>query len=339
LPDSTALSIFHFFSSSVTNMEVEAEKAGEIYSKINDATNILIISHRNPDPDTVGCNIALRLFLERSGKRVTSACVDMLPKHFQAFPDYRDFIQEFDPKDYDLYIAVDCGSTDQISYIGIHPEIKKKEFINIDHHPHNDHLGTVNLVDDKSASTSIVLFKLFQIWDVKITPNIATWLLFGIYFDTGSFMHSNTTDEVYNIASELLKKGANKELIIKTLYKNQTYKKLCLWGRALDNLKKNKNDVAVTGVTPQDYLDCNAKKDDLSGLIDYMGSIKDVKYATLLSNDPESPQVRGSLRTRNNDVDVREIAKKLGGGGHKKASGFSVEGRLRKEMYWTIKKE
>jgi bifunctional oligoribonuclease and PAP phosphatase NrnA len=320
-------------------MNIGPDIAEKIIKEIKRASKILIISHRNPDADTIGCNVSLRQYIEKLGQHAVSACVDPVPANYKIFPDYKEFISEFDPHEYDLYIAVDCGSTDQISFTNIYPEILNKKFINIDHHPFNNHLGTTNLVDDKAASTSIVVYKLFNIWNNAITPSIATWLLFGIYFDTGSFMHSNTNEEVYEIAGDLLKKGAKRDLIITALYKNHNFKKLCLWGRALDSIKKNKNGVVVAGVTPQDYQECSAKKDDLSGLIDYLGSIKDVEFATLLSNDPETGQVRGSLRTRNEHVDVREIAKRLGGGGHKKASGFSVEGKLRKEMYWTIKEE
>jgi len=320
-------------------MEIETNLANEILQTIRDSKKIMIFSHRNPDADTVGCNLTLRLLAEKMGIQAESACIDSIPENYKKFAGYRSYKQDIDPEEYDLFVAVDCGSKDQIHFPGKYPEILKKKFINIDHHPSNDHLGSINLVDDHAASTSIVIYKLIKIWGMHITPQIATWLLFGIYFDTGSFMHSNTTDEVYAISSDLLARGADLGLITETLFKNLTFEKLCLWGKALDGMKQNKNGTIVAGVTPEDYISCHAKKEDLSGLIDYLGSIKDAKFAALLSNDPETHQVRGSLRTRKDDVDVREIAKRLGGGGHTKASGFSVNGRLKKEMHWTITPE
>lgn len=320
-------------------MDEFSKKAGQILDMVKDAKQILIISHRNPDPDTTGCNLSLRYFFEKQKINADSACIDQLPQNYKYFPLDFNFLDSFDPKKYDLFISVDCGSLDQISFNEHHKAILKQKLINIDHHPYNKIPGTINLVDHKAASASILVYNLLKEWQANIGSEMATWLLFGIYFDTGSFMHSNTNNEVYQIAAELLQKGADQRMITKILFRNHSIEKLRLWGKALNNLKKNSKDTIVTGLTPQDFIDCDATKDDTSGLIDYLGSIENSTFAAFLCSDPHHDQVRGSLRTKHDNVDVSEIAKRLGGGGHKKASGFAVEGKLKREMHWTITNE
>lgn len=315
------------------------EKARLILNIIEKSDKILIISHRNPDPDTTGSNIALRHFLLSKGITSSSACIDPMPEKLKALAGYMDFITDFDPKNYDLFISVDCGSADQISFNKYHKSILGRKLINIDHHPNNEIPSILSLTDPTAASASIIIFELLTAWNAQITPQMATWLLFGIYFDTGSFMHSNTNDQVYRIAAALLQKGANQREITRLLYRNQTIEKLHLWGRALSNLKKNRSNTVITGLTPKDFTDCNATKDDASGLIDYLGAINGSDYATFLCSDPQHNQVRGSLRTRHDNVDVSAVAKQLGGGGHRKASGFAIDGTLKREMHWTITNE
>lgn len=316
-------------------MNISATLADQVYQSLMDAQRVLIMSHRNPDPDTLGSNLVLRKILERHDKKVTSACVDPLPPTCQFLPELRSFVTDFNPNEYDLFIAVDAGSIEQASFPTIYPEITKKNFLNIDHHPSNNQYGTTNLVVDDAASTTIVILELLKIWNEEITPCIATLLLYGLYYDTGSFMHSNTDAKVYAAASELLSLGARQDLIIKNLYKSRTIEQLRLWGKALSNLELTENNIAVAGVTAEDLDECNATHSDLSGLIDYVSTVKGSHFATLLSNDEEG-FIKGSFRTRRDDINVSDLAQNLGGGGHKKASGFTIKGRLKRNTHWSI---
>lgn len=320
-------------------MKIPAKTANAIFEEVNKAENILIISHRNPDADTIGSNFALRLFLEDLGKKVDSACIDKNPYNctflFKPFP----IISEFNFKNYDLIFIVDCGSSEQSAFIKKYPAMKNSKnipIINIDHHPSNDNFGTINLVLEYAASTTAIIYYLLINWDIEITPQIASCLLFGLYYDTGSFMHSNTNDDIYHIAGELLKAGAAHEKIMTILYKEKTQEKLRLWGKVLSNIKYTDKQVVISGVKKKDYEECNAKSDDLSGIIDYLSTVKGNQFATLLSEDGEG-NIKGSLRTRSDNVDVSKIAKKLGGGGHKKASGFTLKGSLKKENIIKVK--
>lgn len=318
-------------------MDIPAAIADQINEALNAAHNILLISHRNPDPDTIGTSAALRRVLEQRGKKVTSYCVDQLPVTARFLPVFEEFVTHASPDDFDTFVSVDAGSTSQAAYPLLYPEVLdgSKTFINIDHHPSNAMYGTINLVISDAASTTAIMYNLLNHWGERITPEISTCLLYGLYFDTGSFMHSNTNEEVYDLAAKLLLHGADRELIIKNLFKSHTVEQLKLWGKVLSGVELTDKNVVVSAVTKNDISECNANREDLSGVIDYLSSVPESQFATLLCEDPGG-EVRGSLRTRRENVNVSEIAKSLGGGGHTKASGFAIQGELKKEERWTI---
>jgi len=313
-------------------MQVTKEIATKIQQKIKQAKKIAIISHKSPDPDTIGSNTTIKYITERIyNNRADSYCINEIPKinkNFKKLPTYK---KELIQKNYDLIIAVDCGSESQTGY-----KLKHKNIINIDHHPSNENYGTTNLVLPNYASATQIITELLTIWNITPPPEIATWLLYGLYFDTGSFMHSNTNEKVYNTASKLLSQGANQQLIIKTLFKNYTYSKLKIWGEAFNNTIKTDNNILVTAITTKNFKKVNAKTNELTGIIDYLSTIKDADIITLLKEDEKTNTIKGSLRTNKDKINVSEIAKQLGGGGHKKASGFEIKGKLKKKIYWTI---
>jgi phosphoesterase RecJ-like protein len=321
-------------------MEISQNIAHAIFSTCKNARRIVIISHRNPDADSIGSNLALRQLLEAMGKEVVSACVDPVPGELLFLRGADTFQQSFDINETDLIICVDAGSTAQTSFLERQPELLRsgKPVINIDHHPSNNGYGTVNLVVNDAASTTLVILNLFKTLKIRMNPSVATCLLCGLYYDTGSFMHSNTGEEVYQAASELMAGGADMETIVKNMYKNRSISQLKTWGRILDNMKLTPNNIVVSGITRKELEACSASTAETSGIIDYLSTVKDAEFATLLVED-EKGNIRGSFRTRKNDINLSEMAGMFGGGGHKKASGFNLPGILRKETVWTVESE
>jgi len=207
--------------------------------------------------------------------------------------------------------------------------------VNIDHHASNDNFGTINMVDSQSASTTMILYKFLKYAGYEITPQSATALLTGIYNDTGSFMHQNTTPDTLKIASDLMNYGGRIVDVSRNLFKTTPVSTLKLWGKVLDNLKINKDGVAMSVITKSDFDECGAEIDELSGAVDFINCVPETKFTVLLHED-EKGNVKGSFRTRNEEVDLEEIASKFGGGGHKKAAGFTLPGKLQKETTWKI---
>lgn len=321
-------------------MEIEVEKSNQIIEKILNSKNILIISHRSPDPDSIGSNLTLKEIFKSPKRKITSACIDDISSSYHFFNEVLNFTKKFDPQNHDLIISVDCASIQQVGFMEEYKKSQKLniEWINIDHHQANNQFGTINLVKEKAPATVLIIKKLMEQWKVEITPYIASCLLFGLYYDTGSFMHSSTNEEVLEAGCELLKKGANHKLIIKNLYKTKKIEQLKIWGEALNNIKITEENIAVSVIPNEDFINLDTSDINISGVIDYISSIKNTSFATILTNS-KSGQIKGSLRTRKNNIDLSKIANSLGGGGHKKASGFTINGNIKKETYLSIKKE
>lgn len=299
---------------------------------LEDVQHAVIFSHRSPDGDTIGSNMALRIALEARGKKVTSVCADPLPHVYALMPGCEVFQQEWDrATKVDMYMNVDGSSTTQLVFPEKDPSLLdgRVPFVSIDHHISNTLFGTLNVVVPDACSTTFVLYHLFRTLRWNITPMMATYLLLGIYYDTGSFMHSNTTLEVLRAASELQSLGADRELVMKVLYRQRTPGQLKVWGRALERMKQTPDDaMVISAVTATDLKECGAQTDEVSGVVDYLNSVAGSSFAVLLSEDPAKGIVKGSTRTRRDDIDLSAFCKRLGGGGHRKASGFGISGSL-----------
>jgi phosphoesterase RecJ-like protein len=278
------------------------------------------------------------LGLKQLGLEASLACIDEIPRNFRFLSTWKEYQQDFDSKDYDAIVFMDCGDKRMTKFQEAKPEILSNEIfkINFDHHPTNDFFGEINFVNTEASSTCEITFEVLSKLGVKITPEIATALLFGLYTDTGGFVHQNTTPITYTYASELVKAGGNISKISRNFFYNHDLKKFKLWGKVLKNLHVTEEGAAIMGVYRQDYESMGASRNDLGGIIDIISSIEGVKYSVMLSED-EKNNVKGSLRTRRDDVDVKALAEKYGGGGHVKASGFTVpKGHLQKVVKWKI---
>lgn len=309
----------------------------QIRREFEKADNILLISHKRPDGDTLGSTIAFYFYLKSIGKKVTMACIDPVPDRFIFLPEVNKFVTEFNFTSFDLMVVSDAGASYMTKYHEFYPGIfgGSVPVINIDHHASNDNFGTVNVVDSDAASTTLIIYKMFKYWGVSPGPQMATALLTGIYNDTGSLMHSNASLDVFEIAGELVEFGARVSIIAKNLFRTTPISTLKLWGRALENVRVNSEGVTVSVLTWRDFIECGASPDEASGIVDLINSIPGSKYTCLLNED-SGGNVKGSFRTQREDVDLEKLAQNFGGGGHKKASGFTMPGRIHEEVHWKI---
>lgn len=316
-------------------LKIEFQKAKKTLLQ---AQKICIISHRSPDGDAVGSNLALRLPLEAMGKEIVSASVDPVPQNSMFLKKADTFVQDFNYEDFDLMVSVDCGAMKLVAFHEKKPELLSaaKPFINFDHHVSNNNYGTINPVDTNACSTCMIIYKFLKLCDWPITIDIATCLLHGIYFDTGGLVHSNTSAEVMKVCSELMAMGADLRRVAKELFHTTPVNRLRLWGRILERAYVNEEGVTVSAVNHQDYEACGGvDSHDTGGAIDYLNAVPGSKYCVLLAED-EKGQVKGSLRTQRNDINLSDVAGKWGGGGHPKASGFGMPGKLKPVMSWQI---
>lgn len=301
----------------------------------------LIITHANPDGDAIGSALGLYLALSSAGLTVDVCDKDGVPDYLNFCPGSEAMKIDFNENDYDGFFILDCGDKAMTRMHETHPRMLSAEVmkINVDHHASNDNFGNINFVATDACSTTQILFHLIQSLGIRITPDIATALLLGICTDTGSFMHQNTTPQTYLDAGALVKLGGNISKIAQNVFRSYEFKTLKLWGRVLQDLHVTPEGAAIVGVHRDEYETLGAARSDLAGVIDYINAMPEAQYSVMLSED-EKGNVKASLRTRKDDVDVNALAKQFGGGGHVKASGFTVkDSKLKKEVKWKIVKE
>lgn len=305
----------------------------KVISRIKNYQRILLMIHEEPDGDTLAATVASFLSLRSLKKDVAMVCKDPIPKPF-LFLSASDQIQkDILFGDFEIIIIIDCGD---LKRTGFAERLKKfakshKNLINIDHHPKNDlwKIANLNLVDQKASSASEIVWQIIKKLDIKITRDIATAILTGIYTDTGGFKHSNTTPETLKVASELLNYGAELKKITKNVALNKSVASMRLWGIALSRLRKNETLAIVSSViTREDLKACGATDYDLAGIVNLINVIPEAKAAILFYETADNG-IRASLRTEKDEVDVSRIAKLFGGGGHKKAAGFTIAAELK----------
>lgn len=317
-------------------MNIPQEEFEKAISLINKSQKILLVSHRRPDGDTLGATIALYETLSQLHKKTTLACIDDVPVRLKFLPHTNRFVREFVLNDFDLIIICDAGAYHMTGFHEKYPDFLSGQppIINIDHHASNERFGTVNLVDTKASSATVVVWRLLKLLPIEKTQEMAIALLTGIYNDTGGFIHANTTKETFEVAYELAKIGINVCDITRPLFKQSSISQLKLWGFILEHIRVNEHKVLSSVVSEPDFKTIGAHPGDTGGIIDCMNTVPDMTYAILLTENEGF--VKGSLRTQRDDVNLSDFSARFGGGGHPKASGFRVPGRLEKKTYWTI---
>lgn len=313
----------------------ELEKAVTLLSG---ARRIHCICHRGPDGDAVGALLAISLLLENqcSGIPVLTHCKDPIPDTFLFLPRAACIRQNLLLERGDVILFVDCAVPKQTEYHESHSELFDGSYptINIDHHPGSG-FGSVNLVDTKASSSCEIIFQIAGKMHWPLTADIATCLLTGIYTDTGGLLHSNTTAAVYRAAAALIMAGARQQQIVKAVYRTSKLSTLKLWGRVLEKINLSGEGGAVSAVTRGDFRATGADASELNGAIDYVNAVPGMKFSLILS-ERDDGKVKGSLRTLREDIDVSAMAGKFDGGGHRKAAGFALEGKLQPETRWKV---
>jgi len=315
----------------------------EDFSKIVEGkSKFLLIGHEQPDGDAIGALLALYEFLKEKGKKVSMVVSGDIPEIFSFLTNIEKIKGDFLFGDFDVIVLLDNGDLKRTGYISRILKAKASELpvINIDHHPRNDiwKNATINMADPSASSTCEIIYDLFSHLKYPLSANVATSLLLGIYGDTGGFQHQNTSKKVMIIASELLKAGAKLKKISSSVMQSRSVKMLKLWGIAINNIfEYGSSGLIVSIISKEEIEKVGATEDDISGLVNLLNTASESK-ASLLIYETLDGKIRGSLRTDRNDVDVSSFAKILGGGGHKKASGFSLSGELQKtNSGWQIK--
>jgi bifunctional oligoribonuclease and PAP phosphatase NrnA len=308
------------------------------------AQRIVLICHSNPDGDAIGSLLGLSILLKEKfpHKSVVNVCKDPAPSSLKFLAGSESVQDHYEPRREDLIIFLDSAEPKLISFSKSLPRIfnpdNAKEdgitTIKVDHHPTGTKYAHLDFVDTEAASSCEIVVDIADAMDFKISPPAATCLLTGVYTDTGSMMHSNTSKRVYRTCARLLRAGADQETIVENVYRTTKLSTLKLWGRVLEKINLSEEGGAVSAISAGDFKATGADFSELTGAIDYVNSIPGMKFSLILSE--RDGKVKGSLRTLREDVDVSEMAQKFSGGGHRKAAGFSLDGSLEQETRWKV---
>jgi phosphoesterase RecJ-like protein len=300
-----------------------------VAEEIRGADRFLLTTHENPDGDALGSLLAMHQILGALGK---DSVMFLAAKEFPLPVEYR-FLPLTDvfhepPADLAdrLVVFLDCGNIDRMPVDFLHDGGNK--VLNIDHHHDNTRFGTVNLVDVSASSTAEIVFELAGLLGVDLTLGIANALYVGLVTDTGRFMYENTDARSHRMAAALLDAGVDVNDIYRRLYEHAPLEKLRLTARAIEGIGLHDDGaLAVTYISRADYEATGASEVLTEGIIDHLRTIDGVSVAAVVRDKPEKAGSarKVSLRSTDGRVDVSGIARKQGGGGHRRAAGFGTD--------------
>jgi phosphoesterase RecJ-like protein len=290
----------------------------------------VVTSHDNPDGDALGSLLATHLALEKLGKdsvMVLGGAAPLPGEYAFLGLEGRGLLRSA-PADAGqrVLVAVDCAQESRIvdpTLIGGAPLT-----LNVDHHHDNTRFGDLDLVVDDASSTAEVLADLFAALDVELTPAIAEALYTGLVTDTGRFQYPNTTPKALRLAADLVEAGADASKVFVEVYESTPFPKLKLLARALERATELVDGrIVVSELRREDFDAAGAEEPYSEGIIDNLRAVDGAELVALVRELPDgaSSARKGSLRSRPDGVDVSAIARSFGGGGHKRAAGFSTD--------------
>ncbi len=306
----------------------------QIHEKIKRANAVLIVPHQNADGDALGSACAMFEYLQKLGIKAGIFCVTPVNPKLIFLPHCEKLQTDPDiliDQDWDLIIVVDSGD---LQYAGVAHLLKDHpaEIINIDHHHTNGKFGHHNLVIPTASSTAEVVYRFLRHNQIRISHRMATALLTGIITDTDNFTNAATNDIAMSAAGDLIRRGGNLNLINEHTVRNKTINLLRLWGDVLNRLEKHlRLDLVYTFITQADLKKHQVTENESEGVANFLNNLDEGKMSLILKETADE-KIKGSFRTTKDDVDVSALAKKLGGGGHKKAAGFTTTGTIKEVL-------
>jgi phosphoesterase RecJ-like protein len=297
----------------------------DIVATLRGARRIALVSHRDPDPDTIGSALALGLGLESLGKQVSWHCADPVPEQQRFLHGSERFTQEPPPENVDLVVTVDFGSVDRAKFaLPARPTL-----VNIDHHASNDNFGTANLVDVTAAASAELVSRVIDALGIPWTPDMATAALVGIMTDTGSFQFPSTDARALERAARLREAGADLQAITYNIFRNKRFEALKLWGFAFSRLAREDGGQLVwTEIRAGDIESAEARDEDISGLVEQVARSAGMRVALLFNEQRGSVKVSCRTSQWEPSVDATALMARFGGGGHVRAAGALIQGDL-----------
>ena len=295
-----------------------------ILEEIKKAERIVILTHENPDGDAVGSSIAMYLGLKELGK-TPDIIIPEFPRAFENLPGIENIKKESDIKNYDLAIALDTASIKMLNGYSKYFEDAKTKIV-IDHHSSNTMFGDYNYVDQDSPACAQLLLVLFNYLNIEVSKEIGTDILAGIITDTGGFRYDGVTAETFELVAGLCQKGVKVSKVYQKVFASTSKSKFFLHRIALDRLELLDNEkIAFTYITKNDENSVGAENGDYDGIVEQGRDIEGVEISIFLRETEKG--IKASLRSKDY-VNVSELCRIFGGGGHIRAAGCTIPGTI-----------
>lgn len=288
---------------------------------------LLLTSHARPDGDAIGSVLALSEVLDQLGCHTDVVLADPVPNIYRTLPNvgrihHLPSADDIDPSPSIPAILLECDSISRTGLGGL----EGRTLINIDHHASGRDFAAINWIDEHACAVAVMVYRIAVAAKVEFTPSLATCLYTAILSDTGSFTYSSTTAETFAVANHLAMAGAKPGQIARDLFFSNPASKIHLLGTALSHFECD-GPIAWTWVTSEEMDRAGADAEDCEGVVNYLISIADVEAAVFLREVADASQFRLSIRSKGK-LDVSRVAEHFGGGGHRSASGCTIDGPL-----------
>lgn len=311
----------------------------EIISKLLSHKNIAVFSHLRPDGDCLGSQIALCLWLQKNGVDATAFNEDEAGETLDWLTEYYPVIKPVanDLEDFDAFVVVDGNALHRFGNVAEKLTQTGKPIYMIDHHPQPDDIFEESVSRVDYSSTCELIYELYTEHDAsQINGDAAKAMYAGLVTDTGSFQFNSVSPNTMRAAADLLNKGNfTPDEVVEKIYNTKTIGQLHLLSKALETITLHADQqFASITVTKVMFKETGTTKEDTEGFVQYPLSISGVKACVLFREDDD--RIKLSLRSRS-EVDVNAWARRLNGGGHKKAAGAWHEGPIQKAVEEVIK--
>lgn len=298
---------------------------------IANAKSIIITTHINPDGDGVGAGLALVHALKGMGKQVRFCCPSRVVSMYAFLPGFERITAVEDEaaaaktKRADLIISCDAGDLERLGEVA---KVKRTTLINLDHHVTNTRFGDINVVDVDAESTGVVVEKLLRRMKVPLDRKLGECLYTTIVFDTGRFMHSNTTAHTFRWTAKLLDAGIDAAAINRSLAYTKKPHDLLIQKMGIENLLVDAKEPRLAGIVlSAAAISAVGEPEDWGDMVEIPRSLAGNQVAYLLREAKDRKTVRCSMRS-NPPVEVGPVAQAFGGGGHRQAAGCTFIGDL-----------
>ena len=293
----------------------------KVVQAIKKHKSFLISAHVDLEGDALGSEIALAYLLKKLKKKAFIVNQDGVPECYKFLPGRNMIVKGRNIPFFDTALIVDCSDLRRIGKVK--GSIAEDKFIiNIDHHLSNEKFGHVNWVDDKASSASEMIYRLYKEFNLSVPKEAALALYAGISTDTGFFKYSNTRALTLKITSELLNHGFDSYKVYKTIYQNIPLADMRSVADIISGFKTDgANKIAWVSISKK--AGEGILKGELTDMIfGFLRSIKDIEVAVIFREKGKAV-TKVNLRAQGK-VNVGKLAVSFGGGGHKNASGFSL---------------